>query len=169
MIVGFNYFLIVLQLLVYFIFFNIIFYKGWHQPEIFAGIEEKVKYKSSGLTKNETEDWARKIGKYMEEEKPYLIPGITIEQLAEKIDIHPRSLSQIINDYFGQNFYDYINKHRIVESKRMLIECTKKTVLEILYEAGFNTKSSFNTCFKKETGLTPTEFRKNALISRIVS
>ena len=70
-------------------------------------------------------------------------------------------LSQIINEYFEQNFQDYINKQRIEESKKYLLDKVKrKTVLEILYEVGFNTKSSFNIAFKKTTGLTPTEFKK---------
>jgi len=62
----------------------------------------------------------------------------------------------------GQNFYDFINRYRILEAKQLLTnpKDPKITVLEVLYEVGFNSKSSFNTLFKKYTGLTPTEFRK---------
>jgi AraC-like DNA-binding protein len=62
----------------------------------------------------------------------------------------------------GQNFYDFINRHRIDEASRLLTNPAdeKITILEVLYEVGFNSKSSFNTLFKKYTGLTPTEFRK---------
>ena len=57
---------------------------------------------------------------------------------------------------------DFVNEFRIKEAKSILKDPSKKefTVLEILYEVGFNSKSSFNTAFKKHTGLTPTQFRK---------
>ena len=145
----------------YFIYFNIIYFKAWFQPEIFAGIEENIKYKSSKLTKNEAEIWIDKLKHHMIKEKPYLNPDLTLNQLAEDLNISYRVLSQIINEYFNQNFYDYINTLRIEESKKMLLDfSSKKTVLEVLYETGFNSKSTFNNIFKKMTGMTPTEFRK---------
>ncbi|MFZ1082982.1 MAG: helix-turn-helix domain-containing protein, partial [Candidatus Kryptoniota bacterium] len=146
---------------VYFVFFNIIFFKGWHQQEIFNGIEERKKYQSSNLTSDEAQALIEKINAFVEQNKPHLIPGLTINQMAKKMNLPMRTLSQIINEYFGQNFYDYINKLRIEEAKRILREqgC-KKTVLEVLYEIGYNSKSSFNAEFKKATGLTPTEFRR---------
>jgi AraC-like DNA-binding protein len=145
----------------YFIYFNVIFYRAWYQSEIFAGVEENIKYKSSKLKKDEAQDWIEKLNEYAAANKPFLNPDLTLNQLAEALDITPRILSQIINEYFNQNFYDYINKLRIEESKKMLIDtASKKTVLEILYETGFNSKSTFNNIFKKMTGLTPTEFRR---------
>lgn len=145
----------------YFIYFNIIFYKAWYQPELFAGVEENVKYKSSKLTKEEAENWIVKLNNFVEINKPHLNPDLTLNQLAEDLEIPARVLSQIINEYFNQNFYDYINRLRIEESKRMLLDSSNKmTVLEILYEVGFNSKSTFNNIFKKMTGLTPTEYRK---------
>ena len=62
---------------------------------------------------------------------------------------------------FEKNFYDLINTHRVEEAKKRLIDSNNtKTILEILYEVGFNSKSVFNSAFKKNTGFTPTEFRK---------
>jgi AraC-like DNA-binding protein len=145
----------------YFIYFNVIFYRAWYQSEIFAGVEENVKYKSSKLKKDEAQSWIEKLNEFTAANKPFLNPDLTLNQLAESLDISPRILSQIINEYFNQNFYDYINKLRIEESKKMLLDTSsKKTVLEILYETGFNSKSTFNSIFKKMTGLTPTEFRR---------
>jgi len=144
------------------IFFNIIFFKGWQQPEIFSEIEEPVKYKFSKLTKEEAKGWIDKLNDLMTTQKPFLNPGLKLNQLAEEIDLSPRILSQIINEYFNQNFYDYINKLRIEESINLLNDSSNKmNVLEILYSVGFNSKPSFNTAFKKVTGLTPTEFKKN--------
>lgn len=147
----------------YFIYFNIIYFKAWFQPEIFSGIEENVKYKSSKLTKSEAEILIDKLKNHMIKEKPYLNPDLTLNQLAEDLNLSYKVLSQIINEYFNQNFFDYINTLRIEESKKMLLEPSgKKTVLEVLYETGFNSKSTFNNTFKKMTGMTPTEFRKKS-------
>ncbi|MBN1397426.1 MAG: AraC family transcriptional regulator, partial [Bacteroidetes bacterium] len=73
-----------------------------------------------------------------------------------------RALSEIINNSLNQNFYDFINSYRIKESKLMLEdkENKRKTVLEILYAVGYNSKSSFNVAFKKHTGMTPSQFKK---------
>lgn len=144
----------------YFIYFNIIFFKAWYSPQLFSGLEESVKYKSSKLTKEEADEWVKKLDKFVKENKPYFNPELSLNQLAESINVPPRILSQIINEYFNQNFQDYINKLRIEESKRILLDSKNKTVLEILYEVGFNTKSAFNIAFKKFTGLTPTDYRK---------
>jgi AraC-like DNA-binding protein len=150
--------------LVYFTFFNTIFFKGLHQEDVFGGIEETVKYKSSALTREEAAAMIEKINRYVSLQKPHLTPGITIDDMAGNLGLSKRTLSQVLNEYFGQNFYDYVNKLRIEEAKRMLLEpeC-RKTVLEVLYEVGYNSKSSFNTEFKKATGLTPTEFRRRAV------
>jgi AraC-like DNA-binding protein len=93
-------------------------------------------------------------------QKPYLDPLLTLPVLARKAHIPPRALSQILNVELKQNFFDYINTRRIEESKRLLRENadSNRTVLEILLEVGFNSKSSFNSAFKRYTGMTPTSF-----------
>lgn len=157
-------------LLPYFTFFNIIFIKAWHKPEIFAGVEENPKYKYSKLKTDEAEKWIDKLNKYMPFNKPYLNPDLSLNQLAEDMGIHPRILSQIINEHFSQNFFDYINKLRIEESKIYLGDPScKKTIQEIFYEVGFNSKSAFNIAFKKNVGSTPTEYRKQINKSSVVT
>src|SRR6266498_1011760 len=98
----------------------------------------------------------------MRKEKSYLQSELSLNQLAAELSVKPKILSQIINEKLGQNFFDFINTYRIEEAKRLLVEHEdpKITVLEILYEVGFNSKSSFNTVFKKNTGLTPSDFKK---------
>jgi AraC-like DNA-binding protein len=145
----------------FFCFFNYIFYKGLSQPEIFSGIEEKPKYVSSRLTDTDAELFLSKLTAFMAKDKPYLNPTLTLKELALQISISPRYLSQIINEYTHQNFYDYISRYRIEEAKRLFSDNSAgKTVLEILYEVGFNSKSSFNTAFKKFTGITPSQFKR---------
>jgi AraC-like DNA-binding protein len=99
----------------------------------------------------------------METEKPYLDDALTLQKLAEKISIPEKQLSILINQSAGKHFFDFINEFRINYAKTLLKEQPQLTVLEVLYEAGFNSKSSFYTAFKKETGITPTDYRKLAI------
>jgi len=94
---------------------------------------------------------------YMQNNKPYLEPELTLDQLASQLSLKSRVLSQVINEILGQNFYDFINRHRLEEASRLLTnpKDEKITILEVLYEVGFNSKSSFNTLFKKYTGGNP--------------
>jgi len=154
--------LVFLNFFAFFLFFNYIFYKGLTHPEIFSGIEEKPKYVSSKLTQPDAGNYLLRLNEYMEKEKPFLNPDITLKELSAEISIPARYLSQIINEYIQLNFYDYISKYRIEEAKKLLAgNSGNKTVLEILYEVGFNSKSSFNTAFKKYTGTTPSRFKKD--------
>jgi AraC-like DNA-binding protein len=152
----------IITLTLIFIFANVIVYKGLKQPEIYAGIEDKPKYESSPLTEADIEQYVKKMTVYMKSEKPYLDPSLNITNLAKKLSIPSRHLSQVINQSLHKNFFDFVNSYRIEEAKRYLADHSnnRKTVLEILYEVGFNSKSSFNNVFKKHTGMTPTEFKR---------
>jgi AraC-like DNA-binding protein len=101
------------------------------------------------------------VKKYVLENETYLEPTLTIQELARQVNIPVRDLSVLINHHMNQHFFDFINEFRIQKSMQLLKDPSKKklTVLEILYEVGFNTKSSFNTAFKKYTNQTPTAFR----------
>jgi AraC-like DNA-binding protein len=110
-------------------------------------------------------DWKevlRKLQAHMETQQPWLDPDLTLEQLASQLRLRPKLLSQAINEGLGRNFFEFINTYRIDEAKRLLTNPADKkiTVLEVLYQVGFNSKSSFNTVFKKQTGMTPSEFKK---------
>jgi len=145
----------------FFIFLNYIFYKALIQPELFSGIEEKQKYLFSRLTKEEANQYLDRLTAYMKLNRPYINPEITLKNLSDQLSIQPRYLSQIINEYLHQNFFDFISSYRIEETKRMLRESkNQKTISEILYEVGFNSKSTFNAAFKKFTGMTPKRYKK---------
>lgn len=147
-----------INIFIYFGFFNFVFFKGWISPEIFSPSVEIPRYKINRLPKEDSILLLNQLTNYMILNKPYLDPDITLNKLAEETKIVRRTLSQIINDQLGQNFNDFINYYRIEEAKPLLIESSNKTILEILYSTGFNSKSVFNRAFKKHTGLTPTEF-----------
>lgn len=171
-----------LIILMIFLFINRILFKALQQPAIFEGIQEEdtalpqssttplnealplkqAKYAASSLAEKEKEQLKARVLLYMQKERPYLEPQLTLEELADMLKIKPKILSQIINECLNQNFFDFINRYRIDEAKRLLMnpEGKKITVLEILYEVGFNSKSSFNTLFKKYTGITPSEFKR---------
>lgn len=106
-------------------------------------------------------DYIEKIERIMKEEKPYLIADITIDSLAEKLGVFPKDLSVTLNRHFRVNFYEYINQHRINEAKKILLSDTTRSITDIVYDVGFNSKSVFYTFFKKSQGMTPSEYRKN--------
>lgn len=104
---------------------------------------------------------AEKISRYMEEEKPFLAPTLTLEQLSGLLQIPKRALSNTINRHFGRNFFEFVNHYRIEEAKQRLAnpDCAEQTVMDIMLDSGFNTKATFNSFFKKLVGMTPTEYR----------
>jgi len=146
--------------------------KALNYPDLFKSVDSKLKL-ASDLTKAfdhsivssaSDDEEVKKIRSYMSAEKPFLEPSLTIHELADYVKIPTKDLSIIINHKMGQHFFDFVNEFRIEEAATILKNPDMKelTVLEILYEVGFNSKSSFNTAFKKYTGLTPTAYRKTA-------
>jgi len=168
LITGRNYsaiFFYILAEVVFLIFVSLMFLKGLKQPEIFSGNNEnqdKRRYEKVLLSGAKKEDYKNKLIQCMETQKPYLEPSLCLNDLAEKASISPQYLSQVLNTCLNKNFFDFINSYRIKESKRLLSgqASNKKTILEILYESGFNSKSVFNNAFKKHTGMTPSQFRQ---------
>ncbi len=143
-----------------FVFFNGILFIALRKPETFYRVQ---KYQSSLLKESDKEQYREKLIALMGGEKIFLNPSMTLSDIAQKLDIAPCYISQIINESFQQNFRDFINKYRIEESKRLLTQPNQHlNILGIALDAGFNSKSAFNNAFKKHTGITPKEFKKNA-------
>ncbi len=99
---------------------------------------------------------------YMQSDKPYLATILTLEQLADQLSMSKRGLSNIINRHFKQNFFEFINHYRIEEAKRLLRDpvWSQRNLLEVMTAAGFNSKATFNTFFKKCEGITPSQYRE---------
>lgn len=97
----------------------------------------------------------------LEKEKPHLNCEISLVQLANSLFIKPHILSYVINEGFNENFNQLINRYRIEEAKKLIIDPTmnRLSISGIGYEVGFNSKSVFNHTFKKNTGLTPIQFK----------
>ncbi len=125
--------------------------------------EEQTKapeYRKSGLKAENAASLHQQLLSLMTTEKPYLEPKLSLAQLAERLDILPNHLSQIINQYEGKNFYDFVNGYRVEEFISLVKKDTDRNfnLLGLAYEAGFNSKSSFNQVFKKFTSKTPSQF-----------
>jgi AraC-like DNA-binding protein len=152
-------------------FIILIGYYGLKQKEIFIHFpdrnveyvtEPKAKYAGISLSATEIEVYINKIKQFMEAEKPYLDADISLPELANKLEIPSHHLSRVINEQLGTNFFDFINQYRIEEVKARINnpEFDKLSLLGIAFDSGFNTKSAFNRVFKKMTGLTPSEYRR---------
>jgi YesN/AraC family two-component response regulator len=124
--------------------------------------EKKDQPVLKGLTEVKVAEIISRIVLLMEKEKLYQEPELTLQALSDKLAIPSYQASQIINDGLKRNFYDLVNNYRVEEAKRLLLDPknTNYTVLSVGFEAGFNSKTTFNTVFKKFTGVTPTEYRE---------
>lgn len=103
-----------------------------------------------------------KLQKLVEAELPYLNPALSLRGLAEQMEINPNQLSWLLNDRIGKSFSDFVNGHRVAHFKKLASDPKNShiSLLGLAYESGFNSKTSFNTFFKKDQGLTPREFLK---------
>ncbi|WP_298316569.1 AraC family transcriptional regulator [uncultured Aquimarina sp.] len=154
-------------------FLSWIVLKSMYYPELFRSIDTKhllVKKLIETSSNKQTSDdkfveQIEKLQKYMETEEPYLDSSLTIHKLANQLNLPFKDISILINHHIGKHFFDFINEYRIKKAITLLENPLneKLTILEILYDVGFNSKSPFNTAFKKHTGFTPTQYRKNIL------
>jgi AraC-like DNA-binding protein len=124
------------------------------------------KYGSSNLDKNASRDLFQKVKTLFIEQQVFLEPGISINAVAEKLTISPRVVSQVINENEQQNFYEFVNQFRIENAKILLTDSknANQKIATIAYDAGFGTVTSFNVAFKKKTGMTPSEYRKQHVL-----
>ncbi|MBN2601073.1 MAG: helix-turn-helix transcriptional regulator [Candidatus Marinimicrobia bacterium] len=139
----------------------LLIYKALEFPELFRTLPEVKKYQTSPLTDSLIQNYQQRIEICMRDEKLYLNPSLTLKDLAKEAGIPARYISQVLNESVRQKFYDYVNRYRIEESKRQLSDPASngKTILAIIYDAGFNSKSVFHSAFKKHVGMTPCEYR----------
>ncbi len=145
--------------------------KALRNPGLFTGILSELQLVRSMVSETRNpashlstreSDQVHNLMVYMIEKKPYLDASLSINKLASLTKIPPKELSILINHKLNKHFYDFINEFRIKKAKEILADKSQNnlTILEILYQVGFNSKSSFNTLFKKYTGLTPTQYRR---------
>ncbi len=125
------------------------------------GEDSKIKYAGSLLTEVDANEYSKKLNNFMIQSKPFLKPSLTLNDLAADLGISSHYLSQIINEKFELNFFEFINKHRVEEVKEKLQDSKFEnySFLGIALESGFNSKSAFNRIFKNYTGQTPSQYK----------
>lgn len=120
------------------------------------------KYSSSNLNDTERVGHLNELLATMENDKPFLNPDLTLEDLANYAGKSKHLVSQVLNMELGKNFYEFINEYRLQEVKARLTDekYNHLTILAIAYDSGFGNKNTFNKVFKEQTGKTPSQFQK---------
>jgi AraC-like DNA-binding protein len=164
-------------------------YMGLRQPEIFryataefavqqrAGVTADVsadvsaderegspRYERSGLTERQAMKLEAALTELMDRERPWQDSGLTLADLATRLDTTPHKLSEVLNSQLGQTFYDFVNGYRVREVQRRIAagEARSVKILSLAMDAGFASKSTFNVVFKKFTSQTPSDYRQEA-------
>lgn len=129
--------------------------------EVSKNREEKKASLKIRMGDRKNEEIVDKIISALERDNLYQEPELSLQTLADKLQVPSYQVSQAINEGLGKNFYDLINGYRVKEAKRLLLDAKNRnhTILSVGFDAGFNSKTTFNTVFKKFTGFTPTEYR----------
>lgn len=140
--------------------------RSMYTPSLFMGTStqlQPIQPVPNDSKAPQDDEQVQQLQSFMRTEKPYLDYELSLEKLARQVNMEEKELSLLINHQIGKHFFDFINEYRIEAAKSILAnpEMKKMTVLEILYQVGFNSKSSFYTAFKKETGQTPVNYRKS--------
>ena len=127
----------------------------WQRPDL-------SKYEKTGLSKEKAKKLYADLCYHMEVHKPFMDPDLTLTELAKQTALSQNQLSQIINQFAQKNFYAFVNAYRLEEVSEMLKDTSKNniSILGLAYDAGFKSKSVFNSLFKKQFGLTPSQYKK---------
>lgn len=122
------------------------------------------KYVKSGLKDKQAEVYLKKLISIMDTEKPYLNRNLSIQDLSELTGIPRHHITQVLNEYHGKNFFTFINEYRVKEVISGFGDPKNNnfTILAIAFDAGFNSKTTFNSIFKSQTGMTPSEYREQS-------
>ena len=151
------------------LFINILTLKSLRAPISSKGITpeeagvynaQKIKYRGSSITDDKSKALYSKLQTLMDERKPYTEFRLSLQQLADMLNITAADLSQIVNENANMNFNDFVNSYRIELAKSLIREKQGWLIKEIMYESGFQSSSTFNSAFKKLTGLSPSAYCK---------
>jgi len=146
--------------------------KALKRPQVLIGVKKELLLVNQLVEQDDSKDNSvfevpdiiKKVENHMKVNEPFMDSSLSVYDLAKQIDVPARELSIAINHNLNKHFFDYVNEYRIKKAMEIFKNTgdEKLTVLEVLYEVGFNSKSSFNTAFKKFTGTTPSEFKRKA-------
>jgi AraC-like DNA-binding protein len=152
---------------------------GLRQPEVFwpptppdddVGAAETppaptdgTKYRKSGLEPARAAAIEKALLALMEDDGPQEDSDLTLQDLADRLEVSPHNLSEVINRRLGASFHDFVNGYRVEEAKRRIRDpkLAHQTILAVALESGFRSKSTFNKIFKRFTGVTPSQYRRD--------
>ena len=146
-----------------FILINAIFINSLvHTHKLLTTKPESIKDKT---IEKITDSAIQKVQEGMQTQKFFLKQNLNIEEFSKRIHLPVKEVSAVINKHYNTNFFEFMNSYRIEEAKRLLSDPTKNdlTIMDVLLEAGFNSKSAFHRFFSRLVGMSPTEFRKQQL------
>jgi adenylate cyclase len=140
-------------------------YRKFHQllyPPVKAG-KAKPGKKAPLLDDGTAAEFTEKLLRFVKEETPFLNPELSLRLLADQVEIHPNQVSWILNEQVGKNFNEFINHFRVEHFKQLALDPSNShiSLIGLAFESGFNSKTVFNTFFKKEVGMTPSQFVKS--------
>lgn len=131
-------------------------------PTAEISLDNHIKGEDALVSADEMISLSRKLNQFMSEEAPYTNPDVSLRTLAKALEINPNKLSYVLNAYYHQNFNEFINNLRLQRFKDLALkpENGHITLLGLAYDSGFNSKTVFNTFFKKIEGITPRQWVK---------
>jgi AraC-like DNA-binding protein len=132
-------------------------------PVFLDSIDRNRPYKKSRIQGIDIDELTSRLNRLFDEQKIFLDESISLESLAAQANISVHQLSEFINSHWHISFFNLINRFRVQEAKRILVENSDANILHVAFQVGFNNKASFNAAFKKFTGTTPLKFRTNNL------
>ena len=146
--------------------------KGLQHPALFGGISEEDRNVAEmhtqtavqGLDEHEADALLARLLEHMKTKQPFLDPSISIKRLSRQMGVITRDVSKVINRQLQQNFSQFVNHYRVEMAKDKLRnpDSGEHSIIEIMYDCGFNTKSNFNRAFKELTGQTPRLYRQES-------
>lgn len=123
--------------------------------------EPPIKYRTSALTPEVAKTYWENLQQLMVKERPFLNNKLRIADLSKQLDVPENHLSQIINQFSGNSFFEFVNGYRVEEAKHLLND-RDLNIGHVAVESGFNSQSAFYRCFKQATGLTPRQYQQSS-------
>ncbi len=155
-----------LSILILWIGYSMIIRQGLLETALFAVAEKKQRTNNNSELSAKTDDHYQRLLHLMNEEKLYTNPNLNMTLLAEHLTLSNGYVSQILNHKEGKNFFEFINEYRVKDVKAKMADPAfdHYTILAIAQDAGFKSKSTFNAVFKRITGKTPSQYKKELLV-----
>lgn len=135
-------------------------------PDFFNALSYEVlqkKYEKTKLPDENLQEIKKLLEELMQNKKLYKDEDLRIDDIANKLMINRNQLSRVLNEHYNKNFFQFLNHYRIQEAKHLLVYSPQMSILDIVFEVGFKSKSSFYKNFQEATGKSPKAYRENPM------